>query len=413
MLLQKTAGDVSHCQVVRVSSVRPELEASEVKLQGDLMNTRTTSAFRIAAGSTAAVLVMCTLSLIGTANATIATDNNGAVGARPFPSQDPTTARGFQDAPFFTNNSSVYGATLQVTVPNRWKSGDQLTVVLPTGVSVLNQPSVTVAGPTTQTSILTHATTVILPVEGVQKPTVTTIVATDPDGAGRATMTFTNASTGPEARFVLNVGLTVKVTPQAKQGPLSASVYGIDTATAPGTLLARTTLAYVTNVKLRNGLKLMIPGGGPQPFASITLSESETQALVDGTYDFSFSVGDPGSERPVPVADPNPRGTRFDVGVSGGASLGAGGATASGNTLTVPLAGLHADGSLETLVLSGVRLDPPAGSRNIRATLTKIADTANPDRAQPQRHSDRVHADQHPQQRQLRARRQHPAAERR
>lgn len=222
---------------------------------------------------------MCTVTLVGTANATIASDNNGAVGARPVPSQDPTAVSGFQDAPFLTNNNARYGFSLQVTVGNRCRAGDQLKVVLPIGVSVTDVPDVSVEGPTTQPSILTHATTVIVPAAGATKPTFSTTLDTDAGAATRAaTMTFTNNATGPDARF--------------------------------------------------------------------------------------------------------------DLGVSGGASIGAGGATAVDNTLTVPLTGLHADGNLETLTLSGVRLDLPAGSRNIRVTLTRIADSANP--AAPSRATPRL-----------------------
>lgn len=74
---------------------------------------------------------MCTVTLVGTANATIASDNNGAVGARPIPSQNPTASSGFQDAPFLTNNNASYGFSLQVTVGNRWKTGDRLKVCCP------------------------------------------------------------------------------------------------------------------------------------------------------------------------------------------------------------------------------------------------------------------------------------------
>lgn len=88
--------------------------------------------------------------------------------------------------------------------------------MLPIGVSLTEVPDVSVEGPTTQPSILTHATTVIVPAPGATKPTFTTTPDTDAGAAARAaTMTFTNNATGPDARFVLNVGLGVKGTPQA------------------------------------------------------------------------------------------------------------------------------------------------------------------------------------------------------
>lgn len=361
------------------------------------MTIRHSRGFRVAAGTTAAALLMCAVSLVGTANAAASPHlasaaNDGAVGARVVPlgargylHGDPSAVSGFQLVPFLSNDTPVgsgagVSTTVQITVGNGWTAGDQLKVVLPAGVSLDGfAPQVEVEGPTTQQAILTHATTVIVPAAGVRKPTL----AVAPDTTGReATLRFTNSSTGradTDARFVLNVGLALTVRPAAQQGALVASIFGTDGPSGPQTLLARTTLAFITNLSVSFGSAAFIPGGGAQTIGPITLSETQPGALVDGTYTFSFLDGETGfgAQTPVPVADPNPRGTRFDVGVNG-ASLGAGGATANGNTLTVSLTGLHAGGKLETVSLAGVRLDPPAGSTVIRVALTRIADPANP-----------------------------------
>lgn len=349
------------------------------------MTARTNRTVRIVAGSSAAALVMCTVSLVGTANAVVS-DQAGTTGIRPVPTQNPNATTGFQNAPFVT--TSAQGAKVndfQVTIGNQWKTGDALAVVLPAGVTFAGTPTVTVEGPTTQQSIRENARTqVIAPQNAVRNPTVTAALDTAPAANGGVVrVTFTNDSSQtptPALRFVLNfTGVSVNTSTNAAQGALTARVFGIDrtltgnpaiTPNAPA--LATTTLAFITNLAIGVTSPPVIPGGGAQTIGNITLAEKTPEALVDGTYTFTFTTGPVGNTTAVPVLDPDPAGGAFDVKVSGDAALAQGAATATGNTLSLPLTSLNAGGALEAFAVSGVRLNPPAGSGPIRVTLTSI-----------------------------------------
>ncbi|MBC7443427.1 MAG: cell wall-binding repeat-containing protein [Ramlibacter sp.] len=361
------------------------------------------SALRIGAGSVAAALAMCTVALVGTANAAT---NANTIQIRPVPTQNPTDANGFQDAPFITNAKA--GAKVndfQVVIDNNWKSGDSLGVVLPAGVVFASAPTVTVTGPTTLQSVRQNsATQVIAPQTGLRNPTVTSKLSTDQSAnGGTAQVTFTNDSVevnndpnaDPNVRFVLTfTGVSVDTSTNATQGPLTADIlyqnrvpdsplFGI-----PFSIGTTTTLAYITNVDLSVTSKPIIPNGGEQTIGSINFAETVPEALVNGSYTVAFTQGPaqvPGGPAPTPVAvgNPNPAGGEFDTKVTGNATLNSPATSPGSNLLTVNLGGLHADGALEAFAISGVLLNPVVEGP-IHVTLVSVPGSeGNPAPATP------------------------------
>ena len=365
------------------------------------MRVRSASVTRVAAGSVAAALAMCSLTLVGTANAALPTGN---VAIRPVPTQDPTPvnntdgsnnpdANGFQNAPFImTGMTGVKVNDFQVVIPNRWNTGDKLRITLPEGVSFASVPTFTAEGPTTTESLSMNAQTKVVNAgTALRLPAGTAAFAPAGNNLGQRAidLTFTNDRTqvtdGSDdgARFVLKfTGVSVTTAVAATQGALVATVTGID-QTAGGTAAAdfgtvTTTLAYVTNVGVSIGNRPVAPGDSQQTIGPITITEAAPTALVDGTYQLSFTQGPDNAPVAASVDNVNPDGSDFDVKVTGSAVLADNTATSNNNgQVTLPLTGLNADGPLETFVVSNIRVAPGNGGPiHVAITAKPAASTA-------------------------------------